>query len=157
MVRKSIAIALMGLMLSSCASNRGEKETAGTILGGIGGAVIGSQFGGGTGQLVGVAAGTLLGAFIGSEIGASLDKADRMYAEKSANHAFEYMPTGQTAVWQNPDSHNSGTFTPVKTYQSNAGQYCREYQQTITVGGRTERAYGTACRQTDGSWKITSA
>jgi len=31
---------------------------------------------------------------------------------------------------------------------------CREYQQTITVGGRTERAYGTACKQADGSWKI---
>ena len=33
---------------------------------------------------------------------------------------------------------------------------CREFQQTITVGGRTETAYGTACRQPDGDWKIVS-
>jgi hypothetical protein len=31
---------------------------------------------------------------------------------------------------------------------------CREFQQTITVGGQTQEAYGTACRQSDGSWKI---
>jgi surface antigen len=43
----------------------------------------------------------------------------------------------------------------VRTYQTSAGQYCREYQQTIVVGGQSQSAYGTACRQPDGSWKIT--
>jgi hypothetical protein len=28
-----------------------------------------------------------------------------------------------------------------------------EFQQTITVGGQTQRAYGTACRKPDSSWK----
>jgi surface antigen len=46
--------------------------------------------------------------------------------------------------------------TPVRTYQSASGQYCREYQQTITVGGQMHQAYGTACRQPDGNWKIVS-
>jgi surface antigen len=26
----------------------------------------------------------------------------------------------------------------------------------VTVGGRAEQAYGTACRQPDGSWQIVS-
>ena len=45
---------------------------------------------------------------------------------------------------------------PVRTVQQADGTYCREFQQTVTVGGRTEEAYGTACRQPDGSWKIVS-
>jgi hypothetical protein len=34
------------------------------------------------------------------------------------------------------------------------GAYCREYQQRVTVGGRPQESYGTACMQPDGSWKI---
>ena len=49
-----------------------------------------------------------------------------------------------------------GTYTPTNTYQTTTGQYCREFQQTITVGGQTEDAYGTACRQEDGTWQIVS-
>jgi hypothetical protein len=32
---------------------------------------------------------------------------------------------------------------------------CREYQTTITIGGKDEKAYGRACRQPDGTWKDT--
>jgi surface antigen len=34
------------------------------------------------------------------------------------------------------------------------GSYCREWQGRITVGGRLEQAYGTACLQPDGSWEF---
>ena len=30
---------------------------------------------------------------------------------------------------------------------------CREYQTTIIIGGKPEKAYGRACRQPDGTWK----
>ncbi len=43
--------------------------------------------------------------------------------------------------------------TPGPVYQT-AGQYCREFQQTIVVGGQQQQGYGRACRQPDGSWKI---
>ena len=33
---------------------------------------------------------------------------------------------------------------------------CREFQQTIVIGGRLEQAYGTSCQQPDGSWRISS-
>jgi len=32
------------------------------------------------------------------------------------------------------------------------GTYCRECRTTVDVGG--ESAYGTSCRQPDGSWQI---
>jgi surface antigen len=35
-----------------------------------------------------------------------------------------------------------------------SGQLCREFVQDISVGGRTERGWGIACRQDDGSWQV---
>ena len=32
--------------------------------------------------------------------------------------------------------------------------YCREFQKQIIIDGRTEQAYGVACRQPDGTWKL---
>ena len=75
-------------------------------------------------------------------------------AAQNAQRSLEATPTGSASPWQNPDTGNYGTFTPTQTYQRPDGQYCREYTQTISVGGRTERGYGTACRQRDGSWRI---
>ena len=43
--------------------------------------------------------------------------------------------------------------TPTQTYQRSDGAYCREFTQTVTVGGRTQEAYGT-CRQPECSWQI---
>jgi surface antigen len=43
--------------------------------------------------------------------------------------------------------------TPVRTYQA-GGTYCREFQSNVTIDGKPDKAYGTACRQPDGSWKV---
>ena len=56
---------------------------------------------------------------------------------KAAQQSLEGQRSGSTQGWKNPDSGNSGTFTPTRTYQDGSGQYCREYRQTITVGDRT--------------------
>lgn len=157
--RLPVAAALVAaLTLGACATeNAGSKQTGGTILGAVAGGLAGSAFGRGEGRLIMTGLGTLLGAYVGSETGQSLDRADRIAAARTAQVTLETAPTGQTATWSNPDSGHSGTLTPVRTYQQPNGGYCREYQQTVTVGGQTERAYGTACRQPDGSWKIINS
>ncbi|HZT52258.1 MAG TPA: hypothetical protein VFA22_10015 [Stellaceae bacterium] len=33
---------------------------------------------------------------------------------------------------------------------------CREFQRTVEIGGKRQNAYGIACRQPDGSWRITN-
>jgi surface antigen len=92
----------------------------------------------------------------GGEIGRSLDENDRRMASQAQTQA-QTAPIGQTISWNNPDSGNSGTYTPVRDgTNTSSGAYCREYQTTVTVGGKTEDAYGTACRQPDGSWKIVN-
>jgi surface antigen len=148
--------ALMGLSLVACESMGGQKQTGGTLLGGIGGAVAGAQFGKGSGQIAAAAVGTLLGALVGSEVGKSLDKADMTYADQ-ANQKAQSAPIGQNIQWSNPQSGNYGTITPVREgTDSSSGAYCREFQQTVTIGGKAESAYGTACRQQDGTWKVVS-
>ena len=34
------------------------------------------------------------------------------------------------------------------------GDFCREFHQDVRIGNRGERAWGTACLQDDGSWRI---
>ena len=34
-----------------------------------------------------------------------------------------------------------------------SAQYCREYQQTVVIGGQMQQAVGTTCQQADGTWK----
>ncbi len=150
-----IAIGLIALSTAAC-QDGGQKQTLGTLLGAVGGALAGSQVGKGRGTLVAVAAGTLLGGFLGSEIGKSLDRADRLAMEQTTQRSLESAPSGNAVSWRNPDSGHSGTVVPRPSYQNASGEYCREYEQTVTVGGKTETAYGTACRQPDGSWKIVN-
>ena len=153
--KKLLALSLIGGMLSSCTNEAGEinKQQMLGIAGAVGGGVIGSNIGKGKGRTAAIIGGTLIGALAGSELGKSLDKADVAYQNRAQTQALESNKSGSGATWKNPDSGASGTITPTKTYEK-AGRYCREYTQTINVGGKTEKGYGTACRQPDGAWEV---
>jgi surface antigen len=133
------------------------RDNPKAVLGSLGGAAAGAGIAAIAGASSGwiVAAG-LAGGLLGGAIGHRLDNRDKQMAAEAAARAFESNRTGQSAAWKNPDSGNSGTITPTKTYQAGNGQYCREYRQDIVVGGEKQQAYGTACRQPDGSWQIQS-
>jgi len=131
-----------------------NKQDIGTVGGAIGGGVIGSTIGGGAGKTAATIGGALLGGMIGNSIGASLDNADRAAYNQASQQAMETAQPGQSLPWRNPQSGNSGTITPSNYYQNANGQYCREYSQTIVVGGQRQDGYGKACRQPDGTWKI---
>lgn len=156
MIKKTAVALMLAGSLAACDQTAGTKQNLGTLLGAVGGGLAGSQIGGGRGTLVAVGVGTLLGALVGGEIGKSLDNADRAAMAQTTTRALEATPSGQTSSWRNPDSGNYGTVTPQPAYQTASGQYCREFTQTVTVGGKTEEAFGTACRQPDGTWKIVS-
>ncbi len=139
------------------AYTRGASHQAGgAIVGGILGAVAGAQVGNGKGQLVAVGVGTVIGALIGSDVGRSMDERDRAYATGSFGHAMEATPTCTTITWNNQQTGNYGSVTPVQTYEPEPGRYCREFQQQVVIGGEPQDAYGTACRQPDGSWEIVA-
>ena len=133
----------------------GTKSTIGGLAGAATGAIIGSNIGKGKGRYAGIEVGTLLGAVVGHGIGASLDRADQLYLQRTSITTLESNPTGVSSSWTNPDSGHSGTITPIRTYEQ-GGRYCREYNQHIQIGGKTQSGYGTACRMPDGSWEVQS-
>ncbi len=147
---KIILIFALIFSLVSC-----TKEESGTLLGAVGGALVGSAVSDGSGN--GIVIGTLAGAIIGNRIGNQLDEDDRKRMYTTTQNALETGVSGTTSQWHNPDNGHAGSVTPQPSYTNNEGQYCREYQQTVTIGGEPETAYGTACRQPDGTWKITSS
>ena len=157
---KNIPIALiaMAALLGACdtVDQAGKKQTISTIAGAVLGGYFGSKIGMGEGRLWAAGAGAALGAVIGSELGKSLDENDRNMMERTSQAALEHTRTGSTSTWRNPDTGHSGTVTPTRTYQQSSGTYCRDLTQTVEIDGQTQTATGAACRQPDGSWRITN-
>ena len=140
------------LGLSGCATDP-SNEQSGQVIGGVLGGVLGSQVGGGSGRTAAIIAGTVAGAMIGGSVGRTMDGSDRAKAQ----NAFEYNRSNEPSSWRNPDTGNSYTVTPTRTYTSqNTNQSCREYTTDAVIDGRHESVVGNACRQPDGSWKAVN-
>ena len=71
--------------------------------------------------------------------------------------ACETSPETETITWNAPRQGTVQTTPspPLTTPQTAAPSepQCREYQTTVTIGGKPQKAYGRACRQPDGTWK----
>jgi hypothetical protein len=79
-------------------------------------------------------------------------------AQERAHEAAQVRATtaavGETIVWNQGGA--TGSVTAVREGTSTTGRTCREFQQTVTIGGKTEQAYGTACLQADGAWEVVA-
>ena len=155
-VATTLAVALVvPLTLTGCADDPNRQgEAVGEVAGTIVGILAGSRVGQGQGKLVAVAAGAIIGMYAGRALGHKFDLADQQMAENAQREAMD-KPIKETVTWNNPDSGNSGTITPVRDgTNEKTGESCREFETTVTVDGQLERATGTACKQADGSWRI---
>jgi surface antigen len=138
----------LSLAISACAG-QGPREQSGMVIGGTLGGLLGAQVHDRGLAPVAIVAGTLAGAAIGGAVGKSMDETDRIKAAQS----LETVRTGVPSTWRNPDTGVDYQFTPTKTVETAAGP-CREYTMDAVIGGKKETVYGTACRQSDGTWKI---
>ncbi len=154
--RHKLVMGLAVMMTLSACEGENGKQAFGTILGATIGAIVGSEIDGGRNRGAGIALGMMLGSAFGGEIGRKLDEADRVMASNAYHNSMEYGVSGESSDWYNPDSGHSGSYTPQPAYKDQEERYCREYTQTVTIGGKEENAYGRACRQPDGSWEIVS-
>ena len=144
-------VMLVVITATGCATIEDSPKTSIGAFGGaaFGGLIAAAAGGGGAAIAGAVIGGALLGGFAGN----MLDQRDKRMAAEAQQRALETAPTGKPVAWTNPDTGHQGTATPVRTYQS-GDTYCREFQNTVTIDGKQEKAYGTACRQPDGSWKV---
>ena len=151
-MKKLILVCLVSLpLIGGCAS----KMQTGTALGALTGGALAYGLGQNSSKKeLWTVLGIGLGAMIGQSIGQQLDERDQYLMAQTFEFAMEKAPTNETAKWENPDTGVGGSVTPTKTYSTTEGTPCREFTTSVSIGGQTEQAYGTACRQADGSWKI---
>ena len=150
-MKKLMLVGLVSLpLVSGCAT----KMETGTVVGALTGGALAYGLGQDSSKKeLWTVLGIGLGAMIGQNIGKQLDERDRILMGQTFNHTMEKAPINATGQWQNPDTGHGGTVTPTRTFETQTGP-CREFTQTVSIGGQMEQAYGTACRQADGSWKI---
>ncbi|MCP4326981.1 MAG: hypothetical protein GY791_00895 [Alphaproteobacteria bacterium] len=152
-------IAIVGLTGASVASCTWVEEQTGlgqkTQIGAAGGAAAGGLLAAAVGASpLGLAAGVILGGLGGGAIGSLLDDNDKDEALKAQQQSLEKNKAGQTTTWNDPKDGDTGTYTPHNTYTTKDGLTCRDYEQTVTIDGKTEKATGTACKTADGSWRV---
>ncbi len=94
-----------------------------------------------------IPSGAALGGVLGGPIGASLTEADRQAAWSAQISALD---SGQSRSWRGVQ----GVFGFIAPGAETGGG-CRAYSQTIYVAGRPNRGGGVACKQPDGTWKMT--
>ena len=90
------------------------------------------------------------GGLVGGTIGAGLNAGEKRSALEAEYKALEYTACGQKVAWQGISGH-SGEVVAAQPYRVGS-QDCRQYTQTVVIGGASTTARGTACRNSDGSW-----
>jgi surface antigen len=140
-----VASVAASALLPGCAT----RQEAGALTGAVVGAAAGSTVGRGSGRALAIWLGAVVGSQVGATVGRYMDEQDRM----KMSSVLETNKTRAPSTWNNPDSGNRYTVTPTRTYENAQGP-CREFTVDAVIGGRVEQVYGTACRQTDGSWKV---
>ncbi|MEZ5666723.1 MAG: RT0821/Lpp0805 family surface protein [Alphaproteobacteria bacterium] len=85
--------------------------------------------------------------------GPVVQASDRSAINGAIQLALETRASGESESWQNPATGMHGTVTPLRTYQSAIGIYCREYEVSVMRDGSGEASRDAACRDSDGQWK----
>jgi surface antigen len=148
-----VSAALLIIALVGCEAG-GMRMGPGTASGGLGGAaaggLLGAALGGGS---TGIASGVLIGGLLGAGVGQLLDQRSQQMQSQTISRALESSQSGAMTSWVNPDNGSRGTVTPLRTFRGQDGNYCRDFQQSVVIGGQSQQVNNTACRQPDGSWR----
>jgi len=159
MFRKVMLMSILMIPLAGHTCPYGPKQNLGTLSGAVVSAGAGSTLGKGhRDENAAIAASAIFGGLFGYRLGAQLDALDRQMAERMLYTVLEKAPTGETGKWLNPNTDNYGWVTATSTTLIGTPGYsqpCREFTTTIVIGDNEYKGYGTACRQADGSWKIS--
>jgi surface antigen len=82
---------------------------------------------------------------------------DVTMAVATMQSVLESSPDGSGSGWSNPATGNSGRITPERTWQTDAGYFCRDFVEALTVAGRSADYDRSACRMDDGTWQLSGA
>ncbi|TAK79058.1 MAG: glycine zipper 2TM domain-containing protein [Gammaproteobacteria bacterium] len=151
MLMKFFIVILTCISVAACSTNtQKQNETVGTVSGAVVGGLAGSAIGGGAGKVVAIGAGAVIGALVGNRIGKSMESSDT----QKTYHALNNNQTNKSSYWKNKHTGARYTVTPTSDpMQSGSQSYCRQFKTKAIINGKSQVVTGTACRQSDGTWK----
>lgn len=84
----------------------------------------------------------------------ALDPRAEALARDTVQEALETARSKTSLSWRYAEDGSYGEITPLRTYRSSNGYYCREYLEVVTVSQERQTSrQRTACRDSDGLWK----
>lgn len=75
---------------------------------------------------------------------------ERAVIAETINRALETQVSGASLVWESGES--GGQVTPLRTFRSRSGHWCREYTRTSRFNGDPVAVLALACRTDEGRW-----
>ena len=76
--------------------------------------------------------------------------------QQAIDKALETHMSRDPLQWSNAKDGRAGSITPVRTYKSEQGQYCREFIERHNVAGQITEKRGVACRGEQG-WQLKAS
>jgi surface antigen len=146
------------LSLAGCEAIE-EKTGLGreTQIGALGGAATGGIIAGLAGaNPAWIAASTVLGGVAGGAIGNYLGKQNAETHAANNLKALDTLGEGQSSSWQDPQSGNSGSTRVNRVTTAADGRTCKSYTETVRTSAKTVSEDATACRGSDGTWRVQS-
>lgn len=83
---------------------------------------------------------------------AEMSLSDRRDLEAAFQHSLETMVSGQAYAWLAEQGSARASVTPLRTFRSASGHFCREYRAKIETRLRRAELRGVACRSEDAFW-----
>ena len=74
----------------------------------------------------------------------------QLNADRAVRRALETLVSGQSIAWRH--GRDRGSVTPLRTYRSRSGHWCREYLRTTRLSGHLIAVRALACRGEEGDW-----
>jgi hypothetical protein len=149
-----VLVFLPTALLSASMSGIGRcnRGVIAAVLGAVAGGPTDSDLIDGENNVIADIGGRALGKLTSGTIAEAMDEPDNA----CVGQILEHIPSGFAIAWHDTDHGADYNMIASRTYKSDSGQDCREYNISTILGGKVETDEGAACRMSDGSWKKTN-
>jgi len=83
----------------------------------------------------------------------ALNADEIVLARQTVQEALETRPRNEIHRWDSGDG-TFGSVIPMRTFRIKSGHYCRDYMETFAKDTELTSANRTACRDSQGAWRI---